>query len=221
MECCLEQGEPLSNWISRGLVRFCSALASLVTPTQAIPKPAEAVRMVDRSEINRQAERILDEHGNSILRLAYSYLHNMSDAEEVLQDTLLRFLKTAPTFESSAHEKAWPLRVAGNLSKNRIDYNKVRATDELSDTLKAEEREDLSFVWDAVQSLPVTFREVIHLFYYEGYPTAEISRLLGRKEATVRSDLRRGRLRLKEILKEAYDFGEIVRGDHGTGGRDR
>ena len=48
-----------------------------------------------------------------------------------------------------------------------------------------------------------------------------ISRLLGRKEATVRSDLRRGRLRLKEILKEAYDFGEIVRGDHGTGGRDR
>ena len=150
MECCLEQGEPLSNWISRGLVRFCSALASLVTPTQAIPKPAEAVRMVDRSEINRQAERILDEHGNSILRLAYSYLHNMSDAEEVLQDTLLRFLKTAPTFESSAHEKAWLLRVAGNLSKNRIDYNKVRATDELSDTLKAEEREDLSFVWDAV-----------------------------------------------------------------------
>ena len=134
----------------------------------------------------------------------------MSDAEEVLQDTLLRFLKTAPDFENSTHEKAWLLRVAGNLSKNRIDYNKVRATDELSDTLKVEEREDLSFVWEAVQSLPVPFREVIHLFYYEGYSTAEISRMLDRKESTVRSDLRRGRLKLKEILKEACDFEEIV-----------
>ena len=144
-------------------MRFCSALASLVAPAQAVPEPAEATRTVDRAEINRQAEHILDEHGSSILRLAYSYLHNMSDAEEVLQDTLLRFLKTAPTFENSTHEKAWLLRVAGNLSKNRIDYNKVRATDELSDTLKAEKREDLSFVWDAVRSLPVPFREVIHL----------------------------------------------------------
>ena len=191
-------------------MRFCSALASLVAPAQAVPEPAEATRTVDRAEINRQAEHILDEHGSSILRLAYSYLHNMSDAEEVLQDTLLRFLKTAPTFENSTHEKAWLLRVAGNLSKNRIDYNKVRATDELSDTLKAEKREDLSFVWDAVRSLPVPFREVIHLFYYEGYSTEEISRMLDRKESTVRSDLRRGRLKLKEILKEACDFEEIV-----------
>ncbi len=191
-------------------MRFCSALASLVAPAQAVPEPAEATRTVDRAEINRQAEHILDEHGSSILRLAYSYLHNMSDAEEVLQDTLLRFLKTAPTFENSTHEKAWLLRVAGNLSKNRIDYNKVRAPDELSDTLKAEKREDLSFVWDAVRSLPVPFREVIHLFYYEGYSTAEISRMLDRKESTVRSDLRRGRLKLKEILKEACDFEEIV-----------
>ena len=191
-------------------MRFCSALASLVAPAQAVPEPAEATRTVDRAVINRQAEHILDEHGSSILRLAYSYLHNMSDAEEVLQDTLLRFLKTAPTFENSTHEKAWLLRVAGNLSNNRIDYNKVRATDELSDTLKAEKREDLSFVWDAVRSLPVPFREVIHLFYYEGYSTAEISRMLDRKESTVRSDLRRGRLKLKEILKEACDFEEIV-----------
>ena len=209
MECCLEQRAPLSGWVRRGLVRFCSAIASLVTPAQDVPEPAEAARAADRAEINRQAERILDEHGNSVLRLAYSYLRNMSDAEEVLQDTLLRFLKTAPTFENSTHEKAWLLRVAGNLSKNRLDYNKVRATDELSDTLEAEEREDLSFVWDAVQSLPVPFREVIHLFYYEGYSTAEISRMLDRKESTVRSDLRRGRLKIKEILKGACDFEEI------------
>ena len=157
MECCLKQSKPLFGRVSRGLVRSCSALASLVTPAQAVPEPAETVRTVDRAEINHQAERILVEHGNSILRLAYSYLHNMSDAEEILQDTLLQFLKTAPAFENSSHEKAWLLRVAGNLSKNRLNYDRVRATDELSNTLKAEEREDLSFVWDAVKSLPVQF----------------------------------------------------------------
>ena len=89
MECCLERSEPLFSWVRRGLARFCSALAAPAAPAQAIQRPAEAARTADRAEINRQAARILDEYGNSILRLAYSYLHNRSDAEEILQDTLL------------------------------------------------------------------------------------------------------------------------------------
>ncbi|WP_310601545.1 RNA polymerase sigma factor [Anaerosporobacter sp.] len=160
--------------------------------------------------VNERAERLLDTHGNSILRLAYSYLHNMSDAEEVLQDTLIQFLKTAPIFENVTHEKAWLLRVAANLSKNRIEYNKLRRTDELDENLIAEMREDLSFVWEAVKSLPDKYREVVHLFYYEGYPTAQIANILGKKESSIRSDLRRGRTKLKKILKEAYDFEEII-----------
>ena len=112
-------------------------------------------------------------------------------------------------FESENHEKAWLLRVAANLSKNRIRYNKLRETDELNDELVAEEREDLSFVWEAVKSLPVKYREVIHLFYHEGYQTAQFAKVLGRNESTVRSDLRRGREKLKEVLKGEYDFEEI------------
>lgn len=162
-----------------------------------------------QAETNGRAEMILTRFGDSILRYAYTYLHNMSDAEEVLQDTLVQFLKTAPEFESENHEKAWLLRVAANLSKNRIRYNKLRETDELNDELVAEEREDLSFVWEAVKSLPVKYREVIHLFYHEGYQTAQIAKVLGRNESTVRSDLRRGREKLKEVLKGEYDFEEI------------
>lgn len=165
---------------------------------------------ISRAAINQRAEEILNTYGNSILRYAYTYLHNMSDAEEVLQDTLVQFLKTAPVFESREHEKAWLLRVAGNLSKNRLAYNSLRRTDELNDELVAENREDLSFVWDAVKLLPENYREAIHLFYYEGYSTKQIAKLLGKKEATVRSDLRRGRERLKAVLKEAYDFEEAV-----------
>ena len=159
--------------------------------------------------IELDAGRVLDDWGNSILRLAYSYLHSMEDAEDILQDTLIQYLTTKPKLQSREHEKAWLLRVAANLAKNRIDYNRVRQADELNDELVGEEREDLAFVWEAVKQLPETQRAVIHLFYHEGYPTAQIAKILGRREATVRSDLKRGREHLKSILKEAYDFDPI------------
>ena len=170
-------------------------------------KAVSGENAANREAVNMQAARVLDEYGNSILRLAYSYLHNMSDAEDILQETLIQFLKTGPLLENPSHEKAWLLKVAANLSKNRIEYNRIRQTDELEETLAADCREDLSFVWEAVKALPDKYREVIHLFHYEGYSTAQIGKMLNRKEATVRSDLRRGRQKLKDILKEAYDFG--------------
>ena len=194
MEGCLPLF-PAIDWLSL----FRMAAARLFAPKEDA-KPVETV------SIKQQAAQILDTYGDTILRYAYSYLHNQSDTEEVLQDTLIQFLKTRPVFESDEHEKAWLLRVAGNLCKNRLKYNSLRQTDERREELIAEQREDLSFIWDAVQALPVQYREVIHLFYREGYSTREISQILGRKEATIRSDLSRGRGKLKELLKEAYDF---------------
>lgn len=155
---------------------FCPALRETPIYTKITMQ-----QEISRAAINQRAEEILNTYGNSILRYAYTYLHNMSDAEEVLQDTLVQFLKTAPVFESREHEKAWLLRVAGNLSKNRLAYNSLRRTDELNDELVAENREDLSFVWDAVKLLPENYREAIHLFYYEGYSTKQIAKLLGKK----------------------------------------
>lgn len=186
MEGCLPLF-PAIDWLSL----FRMAAARLFAPKEDA-KPVETV------SIKQQAAQILDTYGDTILRYAYSYLHNQSDTEEVLQDTLIQFLKTRPVFESDEHEKAWLLRVAGNLCKNRLKYNRLRQTDELREELIAEQREDLSFIWDAVQALPVQYRE--------GYSTREISQILGRKEATIRSDLSRGRGKLKELLKEAYDF---------------
>ena len=184
-----------------------SALAALREKTRALFAQDVSDSTEMRENVNTQAERLLDRYGNSILRLAYSYLHNMADAEEIVQDTLVQFLKETPKFADETHEKAWCLRVAGNLAKNRIKYKQVRDADELNEELAAEERDDLSFVWEAVKALPVKYREVVHLFYHEGYSTAEIARILDRKETTVRSDLSRGREQLKTVLKEAYDFG--------------
>lgn len=188
---------PMPLWW-RLLGRLYAFALRVLTPQK------QQTRADDRA--GQMAADALDTYGNAILRCAYSYLHNMADAEEVLQDTLLKLLTAAPGFESEEHKKAWLLRVAANLSKNRISYNALRDCDELSEDLAEEGREDLSFVWDAVRELPVQFREVIHLHYYEGYSTEEIAEILKRNPSTVRSDLRRGRERLKTVLKEAYDF---------------
>ena len=163
-------------------------------------------------EIEREAEEILSTIGNSILRLALSYLHNIEDAEDILQETMIKFVTVRPVFESEAHRKAWLMRVASNLAKNRIDYNRVRDTLELNEEIAGEVQEDLDkgdeykAIWDAVRSLPVHQREAIHLFYQEGYSTAEIAQITERREATVRSDLKRARDKLREMLKEASDF---------------
>lgn len=151
-----------------------------------------------------RAEAALNNFGNAVLRLAYTYVHNMQDAQDILQDTLIQYLRTQPEFENASHEKAWLLRVAANISKNRIVYNKRRVTDELRDDLVADDRQDLAYVWDAVQQLKEQYRAAVHLYYYEGYSTAEIAQILGRKESTVRTDLRRGRMQLRKILEEEY-----------------
>lgn len=194
--------------LGKNIRKSCNHIFKIVTKSAKVLFTGSIERPEVRTESDYQqkAALLLDLYGNSILRLAYSYLHNLSDAEDILQDTLVQYLKTRPVLETPAHEKSWLLTVAANLSKNRISYNQVRQADELQEELVAEEREDLSFVWEAVRELPEKYREVIHLFHYEGYSTTQIAKILGRKESTVRSDLRRGRQRLKEILKEAYDF---------------
>lgn len=164
----------------------------------------------EQERLERETVEIMDQLGNAILRLAYSYLHNMEDAEDILQETLIKFVTTKPVFENEKHRKAWLLTVAANLAKNRIEYNRVRSSEELNEEIAGaapeEEEDDLSYVWEAVKKLPDNQREVIHLFYQEGYKTAEIANILGRKEVTIRSDLKRARDKLKEILKEANDF---------------
>ena len=151
--------------------------------------------------------RVLEAYGDAILRLAYSYLHSRTDAEDVLQDTLVQYLTGRPEFAGPEHEKAWLLRVAINLCKNQLSAPWKRRWEALDENQPCFDQAE-SAVLEAVEGLPVKYREVIHLYYVEGYSTAEIAALLGRGEGAVRVQLSRGRERLRRVLKEAYDFGE-------------
>ncbi len=203
MEYRLAIQRPLLSFVDI-IKNLCCFLAAALFSTDK--NQIDEIKTIHQETVNQQAERMLTEYGNSILRLAYSYLHNMADAEEVLQDTLVQLLKTTPILTTKEHEKAWLLHVAANLSKNRLKYNTTRQTDELMEELIAENQDDLSFVWEAVKALPDKYREVIHLFYHEGYQTRQIAKILHMNESTVRSNLSRGREKLRSMLWEAYDF---------------
>lgn len=168
---------PLGIRIQYGFMRFLYGRTMFSADRITAAENSKVVSLSEYSgaKTDEEVEKVFDLHGNSILRLAYSYLHNMEEAENILQETLLRYMNKAPEFESDSHEKAWLLRVATNLSKNKIDYNNIRKTDELNEELIAEEKTDLSFVWEAVKSLSENQREVIHLFYQEDYTTAQIA----------------------------------------------
>lgn len=150
-------------------------------------------------------EHDLDYYGDMLLRLAYSYMKNMHDAEDVLQDVFIQLMKNIDTFESREHKKSWLICVTRNLCRNKLKSSWFKKRDELVE-LPYYDNYKNDDVLDAVMRLPVKYREVIHLFYYEDYTTAKIAEIIDKKESTVRSLLHRGRSILKDVLKEGYDF---------------
>lgn len=149
-------------------------------------------------------EQALNRFGNDILRLAYSYMKSREDAEDIVQDVLIRFMQSAKRFESEEHVKAWLLRVTANLCKDylKASHRKKEVGIPEGYDIAAEPEEDGDAeVLQAVMQLPEKYRTVIHLYYYEEYKTNEIADILQKKEATVRSLLKRGREKLEKMMK--------------------
>lgn len=140
-------------------------------------------------------------YGSAVYRLAYAMTRSRSDADDVFQEVFLRLHRAAPAFVNEDHQRAWLLRVTANCAKRLLASPWRKRALPLEDVYAYTEPES-SAVDEAMAQLPGKYRAVIHLFYYEGYQTDEIARLLGRPPSTVRAQLTRARQRLRELLKE-------------------
>lgn len=149
--------------------------------------------------------RDLEIYGDIILRLGYSYMKNIHDSEDILQEVLLKLIEQNNVFEDEDHKKAWIITVTRNICKNKLKSSWFRKRNELVDMPYYDDYK-YQEVLEVVMKLPLKYREVIHLFYYEDYSTLQIAELINKKESTVRSLLHRARAMLKEVLKEEYDF---------------
>ena len=145
----------------------------------------------------------------AVYRLAYARTGSRTDAEDVMQEVFLRLMKAGPVFESEEHAKAWLLRVASNCASDLFRLPWRRREGPLEDDLPAPEQPEAGSVTEAVLALPVRYRIPIHLYYYEDYSVAEIAKIMGRSEGTVKSRLFRDRKLLRERLEEEKDAGQI------------
>lgn len=134
----------------------------------------------------------------SLTKLAFNYLKNMFDAQDIVQDVFIAYIKTAPTFESEEHERAWLLRVTINKCKNHLKHSKFTNAGEPVH-YQQPETEHIEIL-SAVMSLPEKYRVPIHLYYYEDMSIAEIAGLLNEKATTVGTRLARARAMLKDLI---------------------
>ena len=156
---------------------------------------------MEREDVREAVER----YGPTVYRLALAQTHSGHDADDVFQEVFLRYLRAAPAFSEEEHRKAWLLRVTVNCCKKLRGsfWNRNRVA--LSEAIPAQSRGEGELL-DLLEALPEKYRGVLHLYYYEGYSTDEIGAILGRRPATVRSQLSRGRALLRDAWKGAEEL---------------
>lgn len=148
---------------------------------------------------------LIEKYADMLIRISYSYMKNMSDAEDITQDVFIRLLEKKPDFENINHEKAWLLRIAINLCKDKLKSAYFKNTAPLEGDFIDTTKDDDEII-HAVLTLPLKYRSIVLLYYYEDYSISEISNILNIKESTVGSQLSRGRKLLKSILKEDFEY---------------
>lgn len=152
-----------------------------------------------QSEVRyRQAADALSKWGADLVRFAWSYLHNLHDAQDAVQDALLSYMKHAPEFETEAQEKAYLLTLTANRSRNMLVSGWFKSRNPIPEELPAEN--ESRELLNAICALPRKYRQSVHLHYYEGYSIEETAKILGAKPATVGTWLARGREALKAQL---------------------
>lgn len=152
-------------------------------------------------------EEMVKAYSDMIFGVAMRYVRNRTDADDVYSDVFYRYFRRERSFDSEEHRKAWLLRVTINASKEFL--MKRQYHEELNDDMFSDEdifapastsMDDIIAVRAALRELDETHREIIELYYLNGLSVPEIAQMLQKSVNTVKSQLMRGRKKLKAIL---------------------
>lgn len=149
-------------------------------------------------------ETIIERYGDLLYRLCILMLKNESDAEDVIQETLIKFYRKAPVFENADHEKAWLIRVATNECRDLLRFRVRHPLAEVEQIMVASEDSADSGILEALASLPEKYKLVLTLYYIEEYRVEDIAKIIGRTSSAVKMRLQKGRKLLEKIYREAY-----------------
>jgi RNA polymerase sigma-70 factor (sigma-E family) len=161
----------------------------------------------------REFERFVAEWTDPLLRTAYLMARDLAEAEDLVQETLLRVARRWPRVRAMDHPAAYARRILVNLAIDGADQ-RARRTGELAmagsqstaDLADSRAERDLRAVdaqeelLNALAGLPPRQRAVIILRYWEDLPETEVAAILGCSAGTVKSTASRGLARLRDAV---------------------
>ena len=143
-------------------------------------------------ELKERLEKVIDKYSVTLIKLIFTYVKSLHEAEDIAQEVFLAYFQKAPSFESKDHEKAWLIRTAINKSKNYLKSGFFKSLHPIPEDLSYLPKEEEELL-DAVLKLDLKYRTPIHLYYYEGHSINEIAEILKEKSSTISTRLSRGR----------------------------
>ena len=163
-------------------------------------------------------ERLIEDYGQDVLKIAYLYVKDQQLAEDIFQEVFYKVMKNYHKFEHLSSEKTWLIRITINTCKDLLRTSWLRRVTTFG-TLEEQNQTQYEQPFDMTQSesnnelyemimkLPQRYKEVILLFYYEDFSYDEMAKILNIPKGTVQSRLARGREKLKKMMEET---GEII-----------
>ena len=143
---------------------------------------------------------LIKKNKTNLYKVAKSYLGNEEDVADAIQDTVLSAYEHIQELKNAAYFKTWITRILINHCKDLLkQQRRCMVSDQLPDRPEEVPKDDREF-YRLVGELPEDYRAIFLLFYGEGFHTREIAQILDINENTVKSKLRRGRERLKQVL---------------------
>lgn len=155
-------------------------------------------------------DQLMDEYGDDILHLVYTYVKNRATAEDLTQEIFIKCYEKLNQFNQQATIKTWVYRIASNHCKDYLrswHYRKITLSDKILDYIPSKSKQveeeiitnsEENILTNAVMNLPLKYREVVFLHYYEELSLAEISKITTVNINTIKTRLKRA----KELLKD-------------------
>lgn len=145
--------------------------------------------------------KVYEKYVDDVYRLCFSFMKNPMDAEDVVQETFLKYLRTEKDFASEQHRKAWLIVTASNHCKDLLKnwWRKRKNLDDYGEFLDYE-KQNRDEMLELVMGLPAKYKTVVYLYYYEGYDSSEIASILHKPASTVRTYLQKARKLLKQEI---------------------
>ena len=161
-------------------------------------------------------EQLIIRYERRVFTLALKLLASTDDAQDAAQEVFLRVFKYIHRFDSRKPIEPWLMQVTVNVCRN-IGRARQRCWNTFPETVDADmavenpsrdphsglaEEQRRRMLWKALETLPEKERLAVILRDINGFDTAEVAKMLGSSETTVRSQVSRARVRMKEVIDQ-------------------